>query len=353
MAIGLLLSVISGDARSLPRAGFALFTLCLAASILLDQHRLQPWAYQFVIVGAVLSLAPTGHGLRLVRLLVVSIYFWSAVSKVDAAFLESHGQLLLDGLLKATRNDVAAWSPGVRRAAAAAMSLGELAVGALLLLPRTRRVGLTASIAMHVVLLLTLGPWGLDHKPGVLIWNVCFIAQNLLLFRRASAPEPQTPGGGVATYGSGAATIVVTLSAVLPALEPIGWWDHWPGWAVYSSRPALVRILVRESRVDDLPAALRTCVGPPEPLTDWRPVSIDAWSFDLRQCPIYPQERYRLALIGAIAGEAGLEDDVRVRVETSPNRRTGERSQFELSGIAEIRARCGVFRLNTRARPAD
>jgi hypothetical protein len=60
-----------------------------------------------------------------------------------------------------------------------------------------------------------------------------------------------------------------------------------------------------------------------------------------------------LALIGAIAGEAGLEDDVRVRVETSPNRRTGERSQFELSGIAEIRARCGVFRLNTRARPAD
>jgi hypothetical protein len=347
------LSVIAGEARPLPKAGLALFTACLSASILLDQHRLQPWAYQFVIVGAVLSLAPTGYGLRLVRLLVVSIYFWSAVSKLDAAFLVSHGQLLLDGLLRAARIDAGAWSLDVRRAAAVLFPVGEFAVGVLLFVPRTRVCGLAASIAMHALLLLTLGPWGLGHKPGVLIWNVYFIVQNVLLFRRNSTPEPQTPFGEVAAYRSAAATSLVAIAAFMPLLESSGWWDHWPSWAVYSSRPAVATMLVREARVHDLPPTLRNCVGRPEPLTDWHPVSIDTWSFELLQCPIYPQERYRLALFGAIAGEAGLGDDVRVRVETSPERRTGERNQFELSGLTEIRSRSTVFWLNTRPRRAD
>jgi hypothetical protein len=353
IGIGLLLSLIGGEVRPISRAGLALFTTCLAASILLDQHRLQPWAYQFVIVGAVLCLAPTACGLRLLRLLVVTIYFWSAVSKLDAAFLVSHGQLLLDGLCRAVRLDAGAWSADVRRAVAAAFPLGELAVGALLLMPRARVVGLAASIVMHVVLLLTLGPWGLDHKPGVLIWNVYFIAQNVLLFRPTSAPEPPAQVGGLAQYRSAAATIVVALATIMPLLESTGWWDHWPSWAVYSSRPATVTMLVREARLDDLPPTLRTCVGSPEPLTDWHPVSIDAWSFDLLQCAVYPQERYRLAVIGAVAEEAGLGDDVRVRVESSPERWTGDRTKVEYVGLAAIRSRCGAFWLNTRPRRAD
>jgi hypothetical protein len=206
---------------------------------------------------------------------------------------------------------------------------------------------------MHVILLLTLGPWGLGHKPGVLIWNLYFIAQNVLLFRRTSAAEPTAQVGGVAQYRSFAATIVVALAAIMPLLDSTGWWDHWPSWAVYSSRPATVTMLVREARLDDLPPTLRTCVGPPEPLTEWHPVSIDAWSFELLQCPVYPQERYRLAVIAAIAGEAGLGDDVRVRVESSPERWTGVRTTLELTGLAEIHSRSSAFRLNTRPRRAD
>jgi hypothetical protein len=353
IAIGLLLSMVGGDARKLPRAGLALFTACLAASILLDQHRLQPWAYQFLIAGAVLSLTPTAYGLRLLRLLVVSIYIWSAVSKIDAAFLESHGQLLLHGLLRSTGIDAELWSDTARRSAAATFPVGELCVALLLAVRRTRPWGLAASIVMHALLLWTLGPWGLGHKPGVLIWNVCFIVQNVLLFRRTSSPEPPTLAGGGATYRAAAASILVALAAVMPLLESTGWWDHWPSWAVYSSRPETLTMLVREARLDDLPPTLRTCVGAPEPLTDWHPVSIDAWSFDLLQCPVYPQERYRLAVIGAIAEEAGLGDDLRVRVESSPERRTGERTKFELPGLAEIRARCDAFWFNTRPRRAD
>jgi hypothetical protein len=206
---------------------------------------------------------------------------------------------------------------------------------------------------MHVGLLLILGPWGLDHKPGVLIWNVYFIFQNVLLFRPSHAPQPQTTVDRVAMHRSAAATMLVALAAGLPLLESGGWWDHWPGWAVYSSRPATVTMLVREGRVDDLPATLRSCVGPPEPLTDWRPVSVDTWSFELLQCPIYPQERYRLAVIGAVAVESGLGDDVRVRVESTPGRWTGDRKKFEYVGSAGIRARCSAFQLNTRPRRAD
>ena len=350
MTIGLLLCVLGGDARPLPRTGLSLFTACLAASVLLDQHRLQPWAYQFLIAGAVLCLVPTAYGLRLLRLLVVSIYLWSAVSKLDSAFLESHGQLLLDGLIRAVRLDEWEWSPVTGRAAAAAFPLGELVIGVLLSVPRTRIWGLGGSLVMHGVLLLSLGPFGLDHKPGVLIWNAYFIGQNLLLFRRVGSVEANAPRRRVEGTGAAAATTLVALAAILPALESIGRWDHWPSWAVYSSRPAIVTMLVHDTRIDDLPPSLQLCVGPSEPLSEWRPVSIEHWSFQAVNCPVYPQERYRLAVIRAVAEQADLRDDVIVRLESAPDRWTGKRAQRELRGIAGIRARCGDFWLNTRAR---
>src|SRR5690606_33293969 len=85
--------------------------------------------------------------------------------------------------------DLAAAPPAVRRTAVALLPVGEIALFGGLLLPKTRRAAKWVSVGMHLALLGILGPWGLGDKPGVLIWNVYFIAQNLLLFRSVPSPE--------------------------------------------------------------------------------------------------------------------------------------------------------------------
>lgn len=349
MGIGLGLAMIGGDARRLPRGGFALFGACLAASCLLDQHRLQPWAYQVLIVAAVVALVPSERGLRLVRLLVVSLYFWSAVSKIDAAFLESHGQLLLDGLLGGLRLDAGALRPEFRRLATGMFPLGEMAVALLLLFPRTRQWGLAGSIAMHGVLLLALGPWGLDHRPAVLVWNAYFIAQNALLFRPRPVTPLSAPERAIVRSMRSVATTLVALAVTMPALESLGWWDHWPSWAVYSSRPAVVTVYVHEASVPSLRPSLKPFIGPAAPLSEWRPIRLDGWSFQMLDCPVYPQERFRLAVARAIAAQTGP-PGILVRVEGPPERRTGRRDAVELRGEPELRARCRTFWLNAAPR---
>lgn len=351
MATGVLLSFVGGPSHQAPRAASALFALSLLLSVLLDQHRLQPWAYQFLVISMVLAVSPTDRGLRLLRTFVASIYLWSAVSKIDAAFVESHGQLLLGGLLRSIGLSFDLWSETARRGAAASFPVAELLIGLALLVPRTRSLGVWAAAVMHVLLLLALGPLGLAHKPAVLIWNVYFIGQNLALFRseRALGAVPAPTSDVRRPISDRLATALVVLVIAAPLLEPWGWFDHWPAWAVYSSRPSIVTVWITDARVGDLPAEVRDHVGPREPLSEWRPLNVDSWSFSTLNCPVYPQERFRLA-VAEFLSERAAADDVRVRVQSSPDRRSGERTMSELQGAAAIRRQCDAFWINTRSR---
>ena len=112
-------------------------------------------------------------------------------------------------------------------------------------------------------------------------------------------------------------------------------------------RPAAVRMLVHESDVDQLPASLQPHVGAAAPLSEWRPVNLDGWSFATCWCPMYPQERYRLAVIDALADQARLEP--RVEIRSTPDRWTGRRTHQTLSAD-ELTKRLDSFWCNTLPR---
>lgn len=327
----------------LPRSsGFRWGTRCqcvlLCGALMLlptDQHRLQPWVWQMTVMAIVIGLSSYElWTIRCLRGITVSIYFWSAVSKLDWAFLFGRGQWLLEGLASAARLSPDLWSENSRLVLAAMFPVGELFVAAALLWPRLRRGGLSAAILMHALLLLALGPFGHQQLPGVLIWNGYFIFQNILLFgRRASLDGAESEGRGIRqteirTQIACAFTAVVVL---LPALSPWGYWDHWPSWAVYAERPAVVQMAVKEADVPRLPPSLQPFVGPPEPLSDWRPVNLDAWSFDVCRCPMYPQKRYRLAVIAALAVD--LRTPPRIIIHGPPDRWTGKREVQSLPSL--------------------
>jgi len=121
-------------------------------------------------------------------LFVIGFYFHSAVTKFDYSFLHTLGQQFLDALAALLGTPLDDWSDRARFTLAAAFPAGELAIAVGLCFAATRRVALAAALLLHGTLLLILGPWGLGHKPGVLIWNVFFIVQDVLLFG-ASLPS--------------------------------------------------------------------------------------------------------------------------------------------------------------------
>src|SRR5690606_21635833 len=150
-----------------------------------------------------------------------------------------------------------------------------------LLFKPLRRTALILAAVMHATLLACLGPWGMDHQPAVLLWNVGFLGQAVLLWvwstrtahgaiavaepvegvgEEAKGDVARSVGQGEADsaqrarvsasddldeyssnglhqinrsrhwLGQALATSAVTLAIVLPAFEAWGAWDHWPSW---------------------------------------------------------------------------------------------------------------------------
>jgi len=352
LTIGLLLATLALVAPIGRLRSWGLLLGSLSGLLLLDQHRFQPWAWLMWLEGIALLGLPARKARSWIRVLVISLYCWSAVSKLDAAFLTDRGPWLLTGLLDGLGLETAMIPPQRLSRAAWLLPLGELVVAVALSLRGTRRVGMFLAIAMHAALLVALGPWGHDHHLGVLLWNAFFLVQTPLLFGRAPTGEiadETLPRTGASLAPQGAVKAVLAAAIVAPALEPWGWCDHWPAWAVYSDRPEIVRVWIPEAAARKLPAGL-SCF-PPLPLSDWCEVRFDEWSFSSRRCPVYPQARYRLALARVVADSLAHPETLRVSVESSPDRRTGTRHWAELEGGDELRRTCGEFWFNTRARP--
>jgi len=98
-----LVALIWGFDRRAGRRGVAISVLALGVLVLADQHRLQPWVYQLLVLEIVLAGLPAAEAIAVTRLLVASIYFYSALSKLDRSFFESGGGQIVDGLLESLR----------------------------------------------------------------------------------------------------------------------------------------------------------------------------------------------------------------------------------------------------------
>lgn len=347
-----------------------LFLLAYLLSVLFDQHRLQPWTWQFALIFLLLTCLTPRRAIRMFRLLVISIYFYSALSKCDASFVQTLGRQLAAGLFHAIGISTEFWSPETLGWIAAAFPLGELLVAVGLFFRRTRTIALTAAIGMHVCLMLAIGPWGLNHYQGVLIWNVYFIIQDLLLFlnnpalerNRSTADSDQAADLSLSlrrvTGLERGALLLVWLAILAPLFEPTGYFDHWPAWGLYASRHDRVVLLVDENARAELPAALQPFVDPPQPLSRWCRVRVERWSLAELGVPLYPQARFQLGTAIAVgryldrrppASEA--EPQIKVFFEGAAGRWSGKRKVSEYTGLKEVESLSRRFWVNALPRP--
>ena len=242
--------------------------------------------------------------------------------------------------------------------ATALLPVGELLVGVALLFLRSRVYGLAASLVMHLLLIVAVGPWGLDHEAGVLLWNGYFIVQNVILIvaeRRSGGSSGQFSndmmvGSSLSRWGTSQSYILVVLvgAILFPVTRSAGYCDIWPAWAVYASSPARILVQVRHDKAAErLPKTMQQYVERRRINDGWSWLRIDLWSLTATGTPIYPEDRFQLAVAYSVVSESGMGDEVRIIHEGESDRWTGERDLTDLVSETEVSRLAKQFRLNT------
>lgn len=334
------------------RIAMVMFAVAATLLVLLNQHRFQPWTYQFVIFAVIMAGCRDKSALRLMRWVTVSIYIYSAVSKFDYQFLHSLGPQFVATLTSFIGIRSADWREHSQVAIAVLLPLTELLVGIGLLVPRTRQAAAYVAIGLHTLLLLILGPWGLSHQPGVLVWNLFFIAQAWVLFGRCERDAVTTQSATrELTRGEMLSYLLAGIVIVLPASEPLGYCDHWAAWELYSPRSSRAQVAIHESVVDRLPTEIQEQLSPAIDRDDWQQLPLDRWSLDSLSVPIYPEDRFQIGVALAAAERYDLRLAILVTRQSASDRWTGERATHSFVGHDQLTTLRSDFLLSIDARP--
>lgn len=355
---GLVGALLAGSGRRIGRWSLVAFAGGLAFLALTDEHRLQPWVYQFFLLSLVLAALPAGDAIAWSRIHIASLYVYSAISKLDWTFIESGGGQIVQGLLQCLPLD-GNLSATSRRILAGSLAGGELLIGIGLCFRLSRRFAFYASLVMHALLIAALGPWGAHQKPGVLLWNAWFVVQNIVLFGFAgdtpASLAATPPAKGRATWLGLAVRGLIVFAVVFPLTEPFGWCDVWPAWAVYATGPERLRVYINLNSADIARVAkvIGPYIDPPRFIDNRCLVRIDRWSLDATQSPLYPQNRFRMGVALALARAAGLEQTIYVELDSPADRWSGQRTTRALSSSAAVVAELNRDWLNGSPRPFD
>ncbi|MEM9644039.1 MAG: hypothetical protein AAF989_03505 [Planctomycetota bacterium] len=318
---------------------------------LVDQHRLQPWAYQAAMYAIIFACMNSTTSRRWLVPLAASVYIYSAAGKLDFLFAHTVGQDFLTTLLRPFGGFSDAWDADDRAKIALLLPVGELIIGIGLFARRTRPIAGMVAMGMHLTLIGILGPWALNHSWGVLLWNVVLLVQAWLLFVRSraslsdsvvakrndvSSPNADSRQGMVRWF---VPRCVVIVAIVMPLFERAGYWDHWLSWSLYSPHASRVDVEFFRDDVAKLPVSVRSCVEEDVDGDGWQRLPLSAWSLRSRHVPVYPQARYQVALTRKLGLEHGVDSGVRVIVRSVSDRWTGERQETWIKGLRNLPSR--------------
>lgn len=274
--------------------------------LLLNQHRLQPWAW-FVLLGTLATSARSDYSLRWMRWLFFGVYFFSGLSKLEPSFIEGGGDWLIDGMLKPFGGSSRSLTRSGREFLLKSLPLAEMIAAFCVVIPRFRRGGLFLVLAMHGALILGLGPFGLNHKPGVLIWNGMFQALAFpMLWHQRSDIEVE-----ICRRSLRLGAVVVALAVVLPCFGqrwlPIV--DQWPSWSVYATwQKPQVGVLASyawDGRALKLGKNSRPFTTPD--MFQGRRLNLNKAALGNTGAPCYPSDRFREGFLQAFAANPRLE----------------------------------------------
>lgn len=248
-------------------------TVCALALVAVftafDQSRLQPWVYEYSLLLGALGLARKDTALKACRLIVVALYFWSAIQKMNVTFLMKTWPELTPTPLW----NRAGWI----------VPLAEIAVAIGLCIVPLRRPAIVAAVATHAVIFGLLVSSGENRV--VWPWNIASALLAIVLFwpdrKRIAVPRDMP------------ARVFVSAVWVLPVLNFFGAWDAYLSFALYAGNTMQAVVLVPPESIAGLPEVIRRNTWQSsEPMF----VDLNRWSYDELAVPAYPARRVMTAI---------------------------------------------------------
>lgn len=339
--VGILLGLVLQWFPRPNRQRFGAFTIAmgLLISVMGDQHHLQAWAYQFLLVALLVAWGSSDARvtIRRLRWLVASIYVYSAISKWDASFAGSLGPQMLDAIFQSMGLPLPAIADPAKGLLTMLLPTGEFLIGIGLLTGRYPRVVVAFGVLMHLILMVVVGPLGWGQQWGVSIWNLFFIFQAVVLFW----PVDTQKDGDVRSVENSRPKVlkwgdaVLAFAVLFPLAEPMGYCDHWLAWELYAPRTSRVQVFIASVDAEQLPEEVRGFLRDDQ--QGWRELDLADWSLSSRHAPVYPEDRYQMAV--GLSLERWLPGDRSVRFlwRSAANRITGKREERWLRGFDEAR----------------
>ena len=306
--------------RAQPRKIVVAFLALAGLLCLFDQMRWQPWFYQYFFMLAALGFYAgkkpdtknSRAALNLCALIVVSIYFWSGVQKLNASFIKGVWPGMSQPLLRFVPGGLQSFPPFT----ALIIPLLEICIALGLLTRRFRKASAIVAVVTHVFILALLIPTG--ENTVVWPWNFAMGFMVLILFWQ----NRDTTAGQILVPKRVFHALVLILFGILPPLSLIGFWDSYLSSALYSGNNYRGVIYITQPVMDRLPVALHQYVW-----TDVQPMFLDTtlWAYGELNVPVYPEPRVFRRITEQVCTYAERPSDVQLGLKERPNLFTGVR----------------------------
>ena len=318
VVLGALLATLGGVALA-PRPRWWAVAATVLALILAadDQSRWQPWFYQYVVMLAALAVTrDAGETLAAWRVVLVGLYLWSGLQKLNTTFLTQLFPWLVEPVTRLLPPGLQGWV----LAGAIVAPVVEIAVAVGLLVPRLRKAAVVGAIATHLFVLGLLGPLGHWTNAVVWPWNAAMAALVALLFWDSdhAARDVLVPR----RLGAHAAALV--LFGILPALSFSGHWDAYLSGALYSGNVKAAAVSVTDAVAARLPEPVRRHVT--RNRMGANVLDVWEWSMGELAVPSYPEDRVFRAVARDVCRHAADPADVVLVIFGRPAALTGDRT---------------------------
>lgn len=255
-------------------------------SCLLDQNRWQPWEYLYLFI-LFIFIVNKKNAVTIATcftVILATIYMYSGLHKFNDNFLTSMWDATI--LKRFFKIPARLYQIKLIHDGGYLLPAIESLAGLGLLFPKTKKVSAIILVAMHIFILLLIGPLGLHYNKIVWPWNVAMIIYLYFLFIKKNT----VPSQNIALLNI-SNKIILFCWSILPALNFIGLWDNYLSWNIYSSTLPSMAICIKDSATStqfhsylNKKDSLQICDGNVL-------LNIQNWALKEMNVPVYPEER--------------------------------------------------------------
>ncbi len=274
------------SASRMPAILLILFSIYLCIE---DQNRLQPWFFNYMLILGVLLFykqrvdEPNNYTMVFIsiQVLVALIYVFSGLQKMNSHFItDTYTWMIspLNHILNTRQMQLTLHFGKI-------VPYLELAIGIGLLIKPARYIILPMVIAMHIFILLLLGPIGNSYNYVVWPWNIIMIMLNILLFANVERErffDIAILFKGLCFY------IVITLMLIFPFFSFQNKYDSYLSSSLYSGNTHDCKLILSDNAYKKLPYYIKNFVTTN---ADYNILNIKKWALTELNAPCVPEYR--------------------------------------------------------------